>query len=377
MPVESKSWPAATLSRFDNSAMETLMCDLIHRGLKTDLSSLQLDRRTFLRGAAATSLTMAVPASMLGGGPAMAAGKQLTATHGAGFCNLNLFLSHVMQSVKDVELKLITTPTFADEITMIGAGQIDVGIMPYTTFIALHDANVPVKIVAGGGVGGVGIVAQPGITKPEHFKGKTIGTFQLDTLEIMAYDWFKKQGVNYKDLTIRYFDTTPESAQAFLSGAIDILTTIEPYGTIIMKDKPGVTMLSDGSDVYGTPFYSDCILGVRAGLIQENPGAIKALIKGMMQAQLAAETDQEGTLNKLLGSYYKTDMERAKIAMSKQPSVVDARNQTQYILDRGQSLLEMGYVKKKPDASVIDWSFLEAAIAESPEVYSKLKFKSA
>ena len=162
-----------------------------------------------------------------------------------------------------------------------------------------------------------------------------------------------------------------------MSGAIDILTTIEPYGTIIPKDKPDTVFLSDGTDVYGTPHYSDCILGVRAGLLAENPEGVKALIKGMMEAQAVAEADPEGTLNKLLGSYYKTDMERAKIAMSKQPSVVDARNQVQFILDRGQSLIEMGYIKKKPDAGVFDFSFLEAVIAENPDLFAKLKLKSA
>ncbi len=37
----------------------------------------------------------------------------------------------------------------------------------------------------------------------------------------------------------------------------------------------------------------------------------------------------------------------------------------------------MGYIKKKPDASVIDWTILEQAIAESRDVWDKLKYKSA
>ena len=355
------------------------MCDHDHRGLNTECIHNGLSRRSFLKGtAAAATITMPVPAFMMPGA-ALAASGSLTATHGAGFCNLNLFLSHVLNTVgqQGVDLQLITTPTFADEITMIAAGKIDVGIMPYTSFLALYDAGVDVKIIGGGGVGGVGIVAKPGITKAEDFKGKTIGTFQLDTLEIMAYDWLKQHGVDYKDLKVRYFDTTPDSVAAFMSGAIDILTTIEPYGTIIPKDKPDTVFLSDGTDVYGTPHYSDCILGIRSGLIAENPEGIKALIKGMMEAQVAAETDPEGTLNKLLGAYYKTDMDRAKIAMSKQPSVIDARNQVQFILDRGQSLLDMGYIKKKPDQSVFDFSFLETVIGENPDLFAKLKLKSA
>jgi NitT/TauT family transport system substrate-binding protein len=354
------------------------MCDPLFRGLNIDSIRAGVDRRSFLRATAATALTMAVPASMMGGARAAAA-TSLTATHGAGFCNLNMFLSTVLNTTgkEGLDVKLITTPTFADEITMIAAGQIDVGIMPYTSFLALYDAGVDVKIIGGGGVGGVGIVAKPGLNTPADFKGKTIGTFQLDTLEIMAYDWMKMKGINYKDLQVRYFDTTPDSAAAFLSGAIDILTTIEPYGTIIPRDKPSTVVLSDGTDVYGTPHYADCILGVRAGLIKEKPEALKALIKAMMEAQLVAESDQEGTLNKLLGSYYKTDMERAKIAMGKQPSVVDQRNQVRFILDRGQSLIEMGYIKKKPDASVFDFSFLEAVIAENGDLFGKLTYKSA
>jgi NitT/TauT family transport system substrate-binding protein len=37
----------------------------------------------------------------------------------------------------------------------------------------------------------------------------------------------------------------------------------------------------------------------------------------------------------------------------------------------------MGYIKKKPGKDAIDWSLLEQAIAESPDVCAKLKYKSA
>lgn len=354
------------------------MCDSIQRGLRTDLRATLMDRRSFFRATAAASLTLAVAPGLFGGA-ALAAGKEITTTHGAGMCNLNLFLSNVLGTVKDqgVDLKLITTPTFADEITMIASGQIDAGVMPYTSFLALRDADVDVKIVGGGGMGGVGLVAQPGMNDPAAFKGKTLGTFQNDTLEILAYDWLKLHGVAYKDLTIRYFDTTPESVQAFMSGGVDLLTTIEPYGTIIAKDKPDAVTLSDGKDLYGTPYYTDCILGVRAGLIKDNPAAVKALIKGMMQAQASAEADPKGTLEKLLGSYYKTDMERATIAMTHQPSVIDQRNMAKFILDRGQSMMELGYIKAKPDAAAFDCSLLEQVIAENAALFGKLKFKAA
>jgi NitT/TauT family transport system substrate-binding protein len=62
--------------------------------------------------------------------------------------------------------------------------------------------------------------------------------------------------------------------------------------------------------------------------------------------------------------------------MGKQPAVVDARSQTQFILDRTDSLVEMGYIKKKPGRDAIDWTLLEQVIAENKELYASLKYKS-
>jgi NitT/TauT family transport system substrate-binding protein len=253
---------------------------------------------------------------------------------------------------------------------------VDAGLMPYTSFVALYDAGAPVKVVAGGGIQGCVLVAQPGLDSPEKLKGKTLGTFQLDTLEVLPYDWLKKHNVPFKDITVRYMGNTPEAVEAFRAGALDMICTIEPYGTALLNDVKGSVMLSDGLDIYG-PGYTDCVLAVRSDLITQNPAGLKALIKGMMKAQYMAETEPQKTLDLLVGPYYKTSMENAKIAMSKQPSVVDARNQTQFILDRVNSIMEMGYIKKKPGRDSIDWTLLEQVIAENQDLYGKLKLKSA
>ena len=116
---------------------------------------------------------------------------------------------------------------------------------------------------------------------------------------------------------------------------------------------------------------------MRNELVAKNPAAVKALIKGMMKAQAMAESQPQEVLNKLVGPYYKTSMSNAQLAMGRQPSVVDARNQTQFILDRTESVAEMGYIKKKPGRDAIDWTLLEQVIAENPDLYGTLKRKSA
>ena len=134
-------------------------------------------------------------------------------------------------------------------------------------------------------------------------------------------------------------------------------------------------ILSDGSDIYGT-HYSDCVLAVRTPLIEKNPQAVKAVIKAMMLAQSQAEADPDAALRDTVGTYYKTTMEAAKLAASKQPIMIDQRKNKQFILDRGQSMKELGYVKKLAPAAAIDWTLLEQVIAENKALYAGLKLKS-
>ncbi len=343
-----------------------------------DLSGATASRRRFLKGAVATTtIAMAAgPGMMLGGAAHAASG--IKSTHGSGFCNLNIFLAHSRQYAKaaGVELEFVNTPTQAEMVTFLGMGQVDVGLMPYTSFMALYDAGAPVKIVAGGGIQGCAIVAQPGLDSAEKLKGKTLGTFQLDTLEVMPYDYLKKHNVSFKDVKVRYMGNTPEAVEAFKAGALDWICTIEPYASALVADVKGAVMLTDGIDMYG-PGYTDCVLAARANIMKDNPAGLKAIIKSMFQAQYDAEQKPDEVLTELVGKYYKTSMENAKIAKGKQPAVVDARSQTQFILDRTDSVMEMGYIKKKPGRDAIDWTLLEEVIKENPDLYSKLKYKSA
>jgi len=352
------------------------MCDVHGRAHLTDLKSKDFSRRRFLRNAGAGVLTMAVGPSFLPG-EALAAGA-VKSTHGTGFCNLNMFLAHAMQFSKTdgTELQFVNTPTFAEQVTFLGIGQVDLGLMPYTSFMALFDAGAPVKVVAGGGVEGCVIVSQPGLDTAQKLKGKTLATFQLDTLEVMPYDYLKKNGVSFKDVNVRYMGSVPEAVEAFKAGAVDWICTIEPYGTALLNDVKGSHMLSDGTDIYGK-LYTDCVLACRSSLISDNLAGLKAVIKGMMLAQQMAETQQAETLKKLVGTYYKTSMENATLAMGKQPAIVDARDQTKFILERTDSLVEMGYIKKKPTRDAIDWGPLEQVIAENKDLYSKLKYKAS
>lgn len=337
-------------------------------------------RRRFLTAVSTGAATVAIPAHLAGLlTPAHAqAATTVKATHGSGFCNMGIFLAkeRALTKADGVELEFVVTPSNTEITTMFGAGLVDISMIPYSNFMTLYDAGAPVKIVAGGGVQGCIIVAREGIKSAADLKGKTFGTFQADTLEVLPYDYLKKAGLTFKDVNVKYLDTSPELAQAFIAGALDAICHIEPYATQCVQQRKGATVLSDGTDLYGAG-YSDCVLAARVPLIEKNPAAVKAVIKALMLAQSQAETDKAAALKDTVGKYYKTSMEAAIDASSKQPIVVDQRNQTQFIIDRGQSMKELGYVKKLPDKGAFDWSLLEAAIKDNKALYDGLKLKSA
>lgn len=340
-----------------------------------------LSRRGFLKTSTATAVSVALPAGLaaaLGATDAQAAGTTLKATHGAGLCNLGIFLAKKRELAKadGVELDFVVTPTTTDVVTLFGSGQVDISVIPYSNFLTLVDAGAPVRMVAGAGVEGCILVAREGIKSAADLKGKTIGTFQADTLEVLPYDFLKKAGLTFKDVKMTYFNTSPELAQAFINGGIDAVCHIEPYATQCLTSRKGSTVLTDGRDVYGRN-YADCVLAARIPLIEKNPAAIKAVIKAMFVAQSQAEKDPASALKDTVGTYYKTTLEAATLAQSKQPVMIDQRHNSKFFADRGKSMMEMGYVKKPMPASALDWSLIEQVIKENKPLYDSLRLKAA
>jgi NitT/TauT family transport system substrate-binding protein len=344
----------------------------------TLLRETAIDRRALLSRAACLGGAVAASRFFCSSPAEAAAPLTLKATHGTGLCNCPFFLVKERDLAKPdgVQLDFVTTPTNADIAALFGAGVVDVSVVPYTNFMTLYDAGAPVKIVAGSGAQGCVIVSQQGINSAADLKGKTIGTFQADTLEMLPLDYLKKAGMSFKDVKVRYFGTSPELAQAFIGGSIDAMCHIEPYATQALNSRKGAVKLSDGTDVYG-PLYTDCVLAVRSKLLTENRPAVKALIKAMMIAQHQEETDREAAVRLTTPKYFKTTFEAALDASTKQPGMIDQRKNQDFILGRAQNLKDLRYIKALPTADIFDWSMLNEVITENPDLYSSLKLKSA
>ena len=335
----------------------------------------KISRRNMLRAGAGVITMMGC------GGVARAAESHIKSTYGSGFCNLNFYLTNALQTAQEdgLILDFVPSPTFAEQVTFLGAGQVDAGLMPYTSFVALYDAGAPVKIVAGGGIEGCVLVAQPGLDSPAKLKGKTLGTFQLDTLEVLPYDWFKKNGVPFKDVTVRYMGNTPEAVEAFRAGALDMICTIEPYGTALLNDVKGC-----GEAIGWHRHLWPRLYGLRARRALRPDHAEPGRVEGADQGHDEGATDGGAGATedaRYPGGPILQDQhgECAKIAMHKQPSVVDARNQDPvHFGPRASRLPTWATSRRSPGCDAIDWTLAGTSdCGESRIMYGKLQRKSA
>ncbi len=354
------------------------MCDRHGSQAFSGLAQSALSRRTFLKSSALGTIVMALPGRD-DGVPAHAhAASTIKGTHGNGFCNVAFFITHARQLAKDdgLTLEFVNTPSFADQVTFIGSGQVDVSVMPYTNFMALYDAGAPVKIVAGGGVQGVSVIAQPGLDTPDKLKGKTLGTFQNDTLEVLPYDWLKKNGVSYKDVTVRYMDSMGDMVAGFKAGSIDIASVIEPYGSSLLSDVKGSVLLTDGIDIYG-PDYTDCILAASTNLIEKDPeqrqGSHQGNAEGAIALGAGSRDAARRTCRHLLQDFVRKRADRRKGSAGEGRSAGSDRLHPQPRRFRHGDGLHQEEARQGCDR--LEPS--RTAIAEVPDVYAKLKYKSA
>jgi NitT/TauT family transport system substrate-binding protein len=326
--------------------------------------------------AGATGAAVALPSWLAAAcgpasGPISEAGA-VRMTHGTGLCNLGIFMVNERKLAEPaLEVSFVNTPSNADIVNLFGAGQVEASVVPYSQFVTIRAQGAPVKIVAGAGVEGCAIVAREGIRTAEDLRGKRLGTFQADTLEMLPYDYLKRSDVAFGDLDVRYFATSPELAQAFLSGQIDAVSHIEPYATQC-QEREGATVLTDGIDLYGEE-YSDCVLAARESFMTERRDDVKTLIKAMLEAQRQCEEDLRSAAREATGKYFKTDFSTVLDAARKQRVKIDQRDQRELILNSARNLQALNYIDSPPGDEMFDFSLFEEVIAENPDLYDALE----
>jgi NitT/TauT family transport system substrate-binding protein len=90
------------------------------------------------------------------------------------------------------------TPMVSDIAAQLATGQVEMAVIPFTNAIAAYTQGASFQVVAGSGTEGLIVVAKPDISSFEQLKGRKVGTFQADTLDVIVYDYLKKADMTYE-----------------------------------------------------------------------------------------------------------------------------------------------------------------------------------
>src|SRR5262249_33896653 len=148
----------------------------------------EITRRSFL----GRTLTFAVAACATCGLGHRSAGAQgrreIKFSHGSGLCNMPLFYAAQKKLFAQygIESNVVLTGWAGDQAIQLATGKVEMGVIPFTNAIAAYTRASSFAVVSGSGTQGLIVVAKPGIKSFADVKGKKIGTFQADTLDIIV-----------------------------------------------------------------------------------------------------------------------------------------------------------------------------------------------
>jgi NitT/TauT family transport system substrate-binding protein len=353
----------------------TMACAHSHGHLGTPIT-----RRGFLGQSIKISMATAAASILLEAYAARALaaqGRAIKFSHGTGLCNMPLFYAAEKNLFQKYAIEgiVVMTPMAGTSAIQLATGQVEMGVIPYTNAIAAYTRSPAFSVVSGSGIQGLIIVAKPAIKSFQELKGKKIGTFQADTLDIIVYDYLKKLGFTYQDVQMQYLGDSVELANAFIAGHLDAISSIEPYATKAKTATNG-NILGDGTDIYGRG-YPDCVLVARKELIAKEPEVVKSVIRTFFEAEYAIENNFEEAAKLTIGKYYKTDMENLLMAAKAQPPGIDIRDQREFMFSRAQSMKELNYISKDPDKDFVNFQLLDDVIRESPQLWEQVKVRSS
>ncbi|MBI3365267.1 MAG: ABC transporter substrate-binding protein [Ignavibacteriae bacterium] len=256
--------------------------------------------------------------------------EKIIATHALGLCNMPLFILAEKQFAKadNVQVDLTYIPNWGDHAAALKGGGVDISVTPFTNVITAFANGMPVRIIAGSGINGLYLLGQKGVKIIKQLKGKRIGTFRSDTLELIAYDAIRDSGMTRNDYEMVYFTDGFALMNAFANKSIDAMTQVEPYATQAVQ-KYGAEIITTGQNSWGNN-YPDCVLVTSENVLKTRRSALKAVIVGMLKAEAFIEKDYDSAVNLCVGKYYKADKNDILLAGQSQPPGVDIRDKKQF-----------------------------------------------
>lgn len=288
----------------------------------------------------------------------------LTLTHGCSLSNLPLFVASATGLFAEEGLD-VRTPAFShmsSTAQALATGAADLGTAAFTQPLIDAYSPAPPVLVAGSGLMGIAVLAQPGTDHISDLVARTVGTFRGDPLEVLLHDVLAAAGLSEADVVIQHLDHIEDAIDAFRDGRLAGLTLAEPHATRLRR--AGAVELSDGTEVWGDPF-PDTVLVSSQRLLSERPEVVAAAIRALLRAEQLIQDDHVAAVRTAADHFPGYDIDLLVEGSLRQPPCIDLRPLVPVVHARWESLEELGLVPfgTPHPTSAIDLNLLERELA--------------
>jgi NitT/TauT family transport system substrate-binding protein len=267
-------------------------------------------------------------------------------THSVGLCNLPLFIAAEDHQGPggNLRIELTSVPDWGKHALALQKGDVEFSVTPFTTVMLAYAAGVPLRVISGSGMNGLRLVAAKDITEASGLRGKRIGTFKADTLEMMLYTYLKRNGLSYSDVEIVYYDDGFQLVTAFESGKVDAMTHVEPYATRATNSRDShILATGEGNETWGQD-HPDCVLVTTASLLRDEPEKAKAMIRAMIAAERKINSAPDEAARRAASKYYRAKVEDVVFAARTQRPLIDIRSSEDFMEARFKDLKALGHI---------------------------------
>ncbi|MCD6156003.1 MAG: ABC transporter substrate-binding protein, partial [Candidatus Atribacteria bacterium] len=179
---------------------------------------------------------------------------------------------HALLTTKDLEkrhdVRVIVYNSALELTNALALGKVDLACSPLVTQVLFGLLTKSLKIAAGCGFGGSGLVVRGKLKE-----GITIGSSELSTMETMLKLFLEKHSLIGR-VKVVYFKKPEEMVKSFLEGEINALSIWEPY--LSELEKRGFE-IQRYAEIFG--LYPCCTLGVNQEFLKINEKLFKEFLE--------------------------------------------------------------------------------------------------
>lgn len=202
-------------------------------------------------------------------------------------------------------------------------------------------AAIDVVAVAGSGLRGISILAQPDVGGMAELTGTVLGTFAEDPLELLLREELHSAGIAPEAVALRYLSSMQEATDALVDGEVAAVTVAEPFGARLRRQ--GFAQLSDGTALWG-PSFPDTILVAARRLLEDDPATVAGAVRAMRRAERLIVTAPDDAL-RIAGRHFPGfALDELRAGLAAQPSQVVLAPSVPFLRDRWTVATTLGLV---------------------------------